>query len=118
MQVVKNKQEHILSISGALHLSEAGELRRVLAEFLQNEPLLQLDLSAVGACDAASMQLLCSLRNSARMANKSLRLIACSEAVSEAGAILGLAIDDLVDSRVIDLGLDLTVCSSGKNDGD
>jgi anti-anti-sigma factor len=118
MQIREDKQKHILGISGALHLSEAAELRQALADWLEREPVLQLDLSEVNACDAASMQLLCSLRHSACLANKQLCVVAVSRAVAEADEALGLGLCQVTNTDVIQLDSGDIVFLPGASDGD
>jgi anti-anti-sigma regulatory factor len=106
MQIIEDMQEHVVRISGALHVSEAAELRQALADWLPKQQILRLDLSAVGACDAASLQLLCSVRNSARLANKPFSVLGVSPAVADADRALGLGLCEATFSEVIRLQLD------------
>jgi len=101
MQIIEDTQQQILSVSGALHVSEAGELRDALSTWLRNEQALKLDLSAVQACDAASLQLLCALRKSAGLANKPFSLVAASAAVAECDSALGLGLCSQIRSEAI-----------------
>jgi anti-anti-sigma factor len=89
------QDEGIVQAEGDLHVSGADELRAALLGELAVAPSLVLDLSGVKSCDAASLQLLCSLRESARRDCKRLHFAAPSAAICEASAILGLSLEDL-----------------------
>lgn len=83
-----------MQVTGDLHISEADELRCALLRELA-APSLVLELSAVASCDTASFQLLCALQKSAQRDGKPFRITSPSPAVCEAGAVLGLSLEDL-----------------------
>ena len=82
-----------LKIAGTLDIYAADALRDALAECLQRQSALAIDLSEVAACDFVALQLLCSARKSAEAAEKQFSLTAVSEAFIQASGSLGLASD-------------------------
>lgn len=82
-------------IHDELTVYEAGALRLRLLEFLQREGELRIDLSQVGVCDTAGVQLLCSLHKSASAAGRKLRFERPSALLLETLDTLGLGISQL-----------------------
>lgn len=93
MQIAKDPTSGLLKITGTLHVSEADDLRRALCEHLAQEAALHLDLSAVDACDTASLQLFYAARNTAIRRNKGFRVVTFSEAIVDTGKALGIPLE-------------------------
>jgi len=89
-----------LRLHGDLHISNVEELHSALLRERAAGPALVLDLSDVQSCDAASLQLLCSLQKSAQADGVELRISASSPAIQDAAAILGLTMDDLTQIAI------------------
>jgi anti-anti-sigma factor len=94
MEILRGDQGIVRAI-GDLHISDAEELRSCLLCELKAAPELILDLSGVDSCDTASFQLLCSLRKSAERDGREFHISALSAAMREAGAVLGLSLENL-----------------------
>lgn len=94
MEILR-EQKGVLRAQGDLHISDVEEMRSALIRELAEAPGLVLDLSQVSSCDAASLQLLCSLQKSAEKNGKQFRISTPSAATCEASAILGLSLDGL-----------------------
>jgi anti-anti-sigma regulatory factor len=73
-------------LQGALHISDAEELRAALLGEVTSAATLTLDLSGVESCDTASFQLLCSVQKSARDRNKEFHISALPVVMREAAA--------------------------------
>lgn len=84
-----------LRIQGPLTISSVEELHEVLTRYASREPNLVLDLSGVETCDAAGLQLLCSLRRSAAALGKRLRISTVSEPFTTLASALGLPVESL-----------------------
>jgi len=91
------QDDGVVRAKGDLHISEVDELKSALLHEYAAAPALVLDLSGVDSCDAASLQVLCSLRKSADRDGKELRISALSVAMREASSILGLSPDELTN---------------------
>lgn len=100
MEIVR-QDDGVLRARGDLHISEAEELKAALLRELAASPAVVLDLSDVNSCDAASFQLLCSLRKSAERDGKQYRIAARSAAVREECAILGISLEELAVAEKI-----------------
>jgi anti-anti-sigma factor len=87
----------VLRLQGDLHISDGEELRSALLSELSTAPVLTLDLADVERCDAASLQVMCSLKKSAEREGKGLRVVSASAAIQDAGEILGLSMDDFTN---------------------
>lgn len=71
-----------LSIDDDLTIYHANEHKRILLDALAATDRLELDLSQVGVIDGAGLQLLILLKREAQRADKSVRIVAHSPAVS------------------------------------
>jgi anti-anti-sigma factor len=91
MEILR-QDDGVVQVRGELHISEAEELRSALLDELAASAVV-LELSGVDTCDAASLQLLCSLRKSAERDSKRLHITTPSAAVLEASAVLGLSLE-------------------------
>lgn len=80
-------------MQGGLHISETEELRSALACELSAAQVMTLDLSGVESCDAASLQLLCSLKKSAMQVGEELHICALSAEIRESVAVPGLSLE-------------------------
>jgi anti-anti-sigma factor len=80
-------------VQGGLHISETEELRSALACELSAAQVMTLDLSGVESCDAASLQLLCSLKKSAMQVGEELHICALSAEIRESVAVPGLSLE-------------------------
>jgi anti-anti-sigma regulatory factor len=87
--------EVALKISGEQTIQTSGALHKTLAEYLDRGLPLVLDLSEVDECDAAALQLIYALRQSAVQREQPFRIQAASPAITETAAALGLRIEDL-----------------------
>jgi phospholipid transport system transporter-binding protein len=94
MEIVRQR-EGAVQVTGELHIGDAEQLRSALARELMAATALVVDLSGVDSCDAASMQLFCSLRKSAERDGKQLQILEPSTAMCETSAIIGLSLEDL-----------------------
>ncbi len=95
MRISQPEPGNVLRITGNLDIGAAEPLHHALREALTLEPSVTLDLSEVGACDTAALQLLYAARRSAWQCHKSFRIKAMSPAVREAGEALGLFLTEL-----------------------
>lgn len=84
-----------LKLEGALNISSAEVLQEVMGRYAGQASHLRLDLSEIEACDAAGLQLLCSLRSSAAASGKSLRIVAVSEPFTVLARALGVSVESL-----------------------
>ena len=75
-------------ISGELTIRNAGEWKKWLCESLAGQHDLAVDCSEVEECDAAGIQLICSL-----LTRGDVRVCAFSAAVREAAADLGVSFE-------------------------
>jgi len=82
-------------LSGAWNIAHAEELRAQFAAMVEMGGEIVLDLSAVESCDAAALQLLCSLRRTAAERGLRLRLVDSSPAIVETAQALGLAFTEI-----------------------
>ena len=78
-----------LKIETDLDIQHAEEVHKLLLVQLQS-PAMELDLSAVTACDLTGVQLLVSAQQSATAAGRKIFIGACSPAILGACAGLGL----------------------------
>ena len=83
----------VLKISGSVDIAAAQELHTALATYAERESQLTLDLSEVDRCDVTALQLLCSLRKTARKAGKPLRFDKVSAAIEELCAAWAFSLD-------------------------
>jgi anti-anti-sigma factor len=87
-----------LKITGEQTIRTADELHKVLAEHLDRCVDVDVDLSEVDACDAAALQLIYALRQSAVQRKQRFHITAVSPAVTETAAALGLHIEALTNA--------------------
>jgi anti-anti-sigma regulatory factor len=76
-------------------IDRAGELLELLTRSLKQDGEVVADFSGVEVCDAAGLQLICSLRKTFAEHRRLLRVGALSPAIETAAANLGLAIQEL-----------------------
>lgn len=89
-----------LAMIGELTIHEAAAQRVALLKWVSDEPAgTDLDLSAIGACDSAGVQLLLALRRSLLEQGRELRLRGTPDCVAATLATFGLAADKLHESR-------------------
>jgi anti-anti-sigma factor len=106
-----------LKLTGEQTIRTASELHKALAAYIERSPSVVLDLSEVQVWDAAALQLIYALRQSAAQCNQRFHIKAVSEAITETAAALGLRIEALTtpcepavpqgDSEV--LGIDIGI---------
>ena len=84
-----------LKLEGSLNIGSVEALQEVLSRYAGETSDLQLDLSGIETCDAAGLQLLCSLRSSAAAFGKSLRIVAVSEPFTSLTRALGVPVESL-----------------------
>jgi anti-anti-sigma regulatory factor len=87
--------ETALAIEGELSIANAKDLHQLLSGFPGQGPDLVVDLAGVRECDAAALQLIWSLRQTAIARCQRLRIAALSPAVEKAAAAIGLPIGEL-----------------------
>jgi anti-anti-sigma factor len=85
-----------LNIAGEQTIRTVDELHKALTEYLDRGPDVVLDLSEVEACDAAALQLVYALRQSAAERKQRFHLKAVSQAVCDTAAALGLSLEGLM----------------------
>jgi anti-anti-sigma regulatory factor len=88
-----------LKLTGEQTISVAAELHQKLVEYVERGLDILLDLSEVQVCDAAVLQLMCAVRQSANQRKQRFRITAVSTPVAEAAAALGLPLDSLSQPR-------------------
>lgn len=74
---------HRLSLTDDFTVYRALELKRQLAEALEKNEVIELDLSQVGQIDTAGLQLLIFAKREASRTHKTLNIVAHSQAVQE-----------------------------------
>ena len=84
-----------LALSGSLAIAAIGQLHDLLAERLQSQSGLVLDLHKIDSCDAAAVQLLCAVHKTAVQAHIPCRVTALSPAIEECCTALGVRLQDL-----------------------
>ncbi len=85
----KNGQA-VLKVNGRMTVSEAGSLRDKLIECFDDYNGLILDLQDVEECDAAGIQLICSVHKTAGTTEKPFSVANASKAVTETVVRTGL----------------------------
>jgi anti-anti-sigma regulatory factor len=96
-----------LKITGEQTIRNADQLHKTLSVYLDRGQSVVVDLAEVNACDAASLQLICALHNSAVQRKLRFRIQAASPAIAETAAALGLRFEALA-----------TACGPSIADGD
>jgi anti-anti-sigma factor len=94
MEIIR-QHEGVVQVTGDLHISEAEQLRSALLRELRDAPAMTLELSGVDSCDAATLQILFSLRKSAERDGKHLNVSAPSAGMRETASILGVSPESL-----------------------
>jgi anti-anti-sigma regulatory factor len=84
-----------LKLTGELTIRDVDELRRLFTSVLNRNSKLVVDFSEVEDCDAAALQLICSLQKTAVRDGLRLEYAPLSPAIEAAAAALGLALKDL-----------------------
>jgi anti-anti-sigma factor len=97
----KKQQAGELVVSGAVTVSQVGELQALLLEALSQAPLVQVDLSQVEEIDVAGIQLLCAAH---RLAGKNGRRLEVKN--------IGARVRQLIRNAGF---AHASVCSSGEN---
>lgn len=82
-----------LRVAGDAEIGATEELRKVLLQWLAQQQSAAIDLAEVGSCDAATVQLLVSLRKTAACMHKELVVKDASRQVREAFAALGIPLE-------------------------
>jgi len=85
-----------LKITGEQIIRTADELHKMLADYLDRGVPVGVDLSEVGQCDTAALQLIYALRRSAVERKQRFQITAVSAAITETAAALGLRIEELM----------------------
>jgi len=83
--------------AGEWNITNAEELRARFVAFLASGGDVALDLGGVESCDTAALQLLCSLRRTAKERGVRVRLLELPPAIVELARALGLAPEELTD---------------------
>lgn len=108
-----------LKLEGPLNINSVEGLQEVMARYAGQTSDLQLDLSGIDACDAAGLQLLCSLRSSAAACGKPLRIVAVSEPFTALTQALGVSIESLaVPAGMPETCGELVAATSNQGDPD
>ena len=84
-----------LKITGEQTIRTADELHETLAQYLDRDLDVVVDLSEVNECDTAALQLIYALRQSAVQRRQRFQIKAVSPAIAETAAALGLQLEDL-----------------------
>jgi anti-anti-sigma regulatory factor len=87
-----------LKITGEQTIRTADQLHKLLAEHLDRGVDFLLDLSEVVECDAAALQLIYALRQSAVQRKQRFQITSVSPAITETAAALGLQVEALITS--------------------
>jgi anti-anti-sigma factor len=82
-----------LTLIGELDINAAADLRVALLQHLEQHACISLDLSQIESCDAAGIQLLLALEESAKAAGKPFIVLAASDAFTTSSEELGIAGD-------------------------
>ncbi|WP_321478221.1 STAS domain-containing protein [uncultured Paludibaculum sp.] len=85
-----------LKIMGEQTIRTADEMHKAFAEYLDRGIAVVVDLSEVDECDAAALQLIYALRQSAIQRGQRFRIAALSPAITDTAAALGLHIETLM----------------------
>ena len=93
-----NDADTPLKITGEQTIRTADGLHKVLSEYLDRGGAVVVDLSEVQVCDAAALQLLYALRQSAVQRKQRFHITAISPAIIDAGEALGLCMEALTVS--------------------
>ena len=84
-----------VTLRGELGIGNAEDLHRMFRDSLTRNAGIEVDLSAVESCDAAVLQLLCSLRKSATVRGLRFRVSAVSQPIEAAAAALGIPLAEV-----------------------
>lgn len=93
----KEENETIrLKVEDALTIYDAAGLRETLLKCIGAKGNVTLDLSETTGCDAAGLQLLCSLRKSAERTEKQVRIGGVSSVVMDTMVSAGMKPEEIV----------------------
>ncbi|HLJ46065.1 MAG TPA: STAS domain-containing protein [Bryobacteraceae bacterium] len=104
MQITKGENGCSLTLEGALDISGAEELRQALCDLLDGSSSAVVELSALGDCDTAVLQLLLAARRTAVRLNKTLRFASWGGAVADVSTAIGLNAAELTSLGAVDGG--------------
>jgi anti-anti-sigma factor len=90
LEITLQRETNTLRFAGDLDIYNGEAARHALIEHLAGEPGLELDCSAVEACDAAGIQLLLAARLSALAVGKAFSIRAPAPAIDKCAELLGL----------------------------
>lgn len=85
-----------LEVDDALTIYDTARLREVLLKWIGAQRDVAIDLSEANKCDAAGLQLLCSIRKTAEHTGKKVRIAGVSRAVLDTMAAAGLKPEEIV----------------------
>lgn len=85
-----------LKIEDALTIYDTARLRETILKWIGTQQDVELDLSEANKCDAAGLQLLCSIRKTAEHTEKKVRIAGVSRAVLDTLAAAGLKPEEIV----------------------
>lgn len=82
--------ESVHCIDGPLNIYSVTHEHLRLLDYIENTDTLRIDLSGVSECDAAGLQLLCSLYNSAKLLQRNLQFINYPDELRSIAQLAGL----------------------------
>ncbi len=85
-----------LRIDGDLSIRNTEDLHRRFSTALEAGGGMVVDFAGVEACDAAALQLICSVSKTAARRGQGFRVTALAPAIEEAAAAIGLAVQELM----------------------
>jgi anti-anti-sigma factor len=90
LQITIQKDTQTVRLAGDLDIYTVESARDALAAMLSDGHGLDLEVSGVGNCDAAGMQLLLAARRSALAADRTFFIHTPATAIEKCGELLGL----------------------------
>jgi ABC-type transporter Mla MlaB component len=99
VKIARDESGQVLILAGTLEIRMAGELQNALRDLVDEVPNPAVDLSGADECDVASFQLLCSACKTAERSGKHFQVIGASDAILDAGAALGLPLQEALAKR-------------------
>jgi len=100
MQIITDKHDTALALTGALDTSTADEVLKALLIHLESYVGISLDLSQIDSCDAVGVQLLLAMQKSAEVAAKPFAVVAASNEFASICAALGLSSTQFVAATI------------------
>jgi anti-anti-sigma factor len=100
MQVIPDKYDTVLKLTGSLNNSTADELRKGLLEHLEHHARIALNLSKIETCDASGVQLLLAMQKSAEAADKPFSVVAATDAFTTVCATLGISSEQFMAANI------------------